>query len=473
MRLFKNVGIESRLDASGIGVDVFIDAEDGWFFLPFPLFTGGGGGGRFSLLLLERNYFRRAESLFGVGMFNKESERIIIGAGLPHFSVSGSIHQRDFLERQYADGGFNATSGWRTTRDEDDPERFGSINEAHDKEFEGGTFSVSLRPVSQLKTSLSFEANEVSYASSPAASPGDAGNQNAVQVGVSFGPGDSNRANIAETFGVLFGLGLAGVKDAAPLSRTRWIWGGDISAAHGAKAVGSDFTFSQLSAALSGSAEFPSRHRLNGRLSLSQGIDLPFSRKIATGRDLGLKGNYAREFRGDTGAGTSIGYTRLLRRSARGILAAEAFVERGTVWQKDGPRFHQDGVGASFYYRFWRFPLPLGISYTQKRDFPKAEDWLSKAVSKNPTFCQSHTALGRMFADKKAHANAVKSFESALRHCPMFQEAHYRLGLSLFHLGQRKRALKVFEEFLQKFPESNFSDPTRRYIAILSSNQAG
>ncbi|MCG3204922.1 MAG: hypothetical protein KCHDKBKB_01639 [Elusimicrobia bacterium] len=365
MRLFKNVGIESRLDASGIGVDVFIDAEDGWFFLPFPLFTGGGGGGRFSLLLLERNYFRRAESLFGVGMFNKESERIIIGAGLPHFSVSGSIHQRDFLERQYADGGFNATSGWRTTRDEDDPERFGSINEAHDKEFEGGTFSVSLRPVSPLKTSLSFEANEVSYASSPAASPGDAGNQNAVQVGVSFGPGDSNRANFAETFGVLFGLGLAGVRDAAPLSRTRWIWGGDISAAHGAKAVGSDFTFSQLSAALSGSAEFPSRHRLNGRLSLSQGIDLPFSRKIATGRDLGLKGNYAREFRGDTGAGTSIGYTRLLRRSARGILAAEAFVERGTVWQKDGPRFHQDGVGASFYYRFWRFPLPLGISYTQ------------------------------------------------------------------------------------------------------------
>jgi hypothetical protein len=42
------------------------------------------------------------------------------------------------------------------------------------------------------------------------------------------------------------------------------------------------------------------------------------------------------------------------------------FVEAGRAW--DGIGRDKEGVGASVFYRFWRFPLPLGFTVTRSLD---------------------------------------------------------------------------------------------------------
>jgi hypothetical protein len=364
MKLFKSVAIQSRYDASLGGVDVAIEAKDGWFILPLPFYAGGGGGNRMSLMLMERNFFRRAESIFAFTSFNSEGWRTMGGASVFGWSWVGSYQKRDFIERSYADGGVNAASASRASSDEKDPERLGVIDNSYSKRIEGWSLGSSYRPVNRLRTGLSFESERVGYANGLSIVPGDSGAQNRLTADLAFGQDARGRGEgSSEIFGALFGLGLADVDERIRSIPLVHRWGGDVAVSQGVKFLGSDFEFTRAVSGLSYSLEFPGRHRLSAGVHAAHGDALPLSQSVATGRMLGMKGNYSREFRGKTGAGSSVSFAYMFRKSRRGVFAGEVFAESGTVWEGSNQRT-QAGAGWSLYYRFWRFPLPLGLSYT-------------------------------------------------------------------------------------------------------------
>jgi len=110
----------------------------------------------------------------------------------------------------------------------------------------------------------------------------------------------------------------------------------------------------------------------------------------------------------------------------------------------------------------------LGISLTQLRRYREAQNNFEVALKKRPQFCQAIKEFGKMEYDQKNFKDAVSKFKQVLKLCPMHQESHYRLGLSFFYLGEKRKSARVFQEFVQKFPNSDYSKPTRQYLKLLT-----
>jgi len=361
MRLFKSVDIDAHPDGGSGGVEVAIKAVDGWFLLPIPLLAGGGGGGRATLILVERNFFRRAESILATATFNEDGHRLSAGGSVDRLSLNASVQRRDFTERAYADGLYNA-SGYFRSSDEEDPLRFGPIRASYEKEERGGSMTGGWVLSRQVRTTMGATWTRIGYPLDGVV-PSDAGRQNALELGISAGTARS-LDEFTEIFGAIFGLGMADMDERLkPLVRRRTMFGADFSLTQGSGFVGSDFSYTRLSGGFTARTEFPNRHRVTARLAGARGWNLPFSQRVTADRRLGLRGNYAREPRGETGIGASVSLALSLRRTRSGAWTSEFFGEEARVWE-NGTIFRRPGVGAALHYRFWRFPLPLGVGYT-------------------------------------------------------------------------------------------------------------
>ena len=179
--------------------------------------------------------------------------------------------------------------------------------------------------------------------------------------------------NFAQSFGALFGLGLSDLSQKLrPLSATQYTRYYETYYSYGGPQTGSDFTFSEAGAGFSLQAELPQRHLISYRLKAIKGFGLPAGQYIPTNRPLSLIGTYAQEYRGAAGVGNSLSLAYYLSKSKRGLLAAEPFAEYARIWDQSHPR-SQTGAGINFYYRFWRFPLPLGLSYTYSFENKRSE----------------------------------------------------------------------------------------------------
>jgi len=97
------------------------------------------------------------------------------------------------------------------------------------------------------------------------------------------------------------------------------------------------------------------------------GDDLPESQRFATNRMNGLKGVYAREYRGDSIAVATAEYSYPLLRNNVGGLIGKGFLDLA-ICRQDNKQWERQGVGMEVAYKFWRFPLPLGIGITYSFD---------------------------------------------------------------------------------------------------------
>ena len=277
------------------------------------------------------------------------------------------MNRSEFTERIYSDGGFNTAGLGRSSEYEKDPLRFGPIANSYTKEVRRAEVNVDIPVGKKLRTSLSVETNQVSYAAPLNFLPSDAGQQNLVSAGLSYGNrmGQGGPENFMDAFGAIFGLGLADVGERIKsLPKPQFGWNSRFSMSQGTRILGSDYSFTLLSSGLSGRLEFPRRHSLSLGINANRGFNLPITQQVATNRrSLGLRGNYAREFRGDAGVGATMSFSYLMKKTKRGLWVGEVFAEKASVWD-DGRCFSQTGLGGNLYYRFWRFPLPLGFGYT-------------------------------------------------------------------------------------------------------------
>jgi len=87
------------------------------FFL-LAFYSGGGGGSNGSLMLVERNIFRNAETVYLFRQCQSNGEFGLAGFQLDHLNFSFNYGRRSFTEWNYIDGGYNTAGRFRSSSDE-------------------------------------------------------------------------------------------------------------------------------------------------------------------------------------------------------------------------------------------------------------------------------------------------------------------------------------------------------------------
>jgi hypothetical protein len=364
MRLFKQVFVSSA-PAEGGGALVTVALDDGWYLIPFPFYASGSGGGRGGMVLAERNIFRRAESLTAAGFSGGGGEHESAAAACEGWSLQVSRSRRRFEERVYSDGGFTSTAGLRRPSDESDPSRAGTVLFEGERKSDEGRIAVSF-PLPGLRGTAGWEPARIRQAV-PAGGSAATREERVGQAVLGLRAGAEARENFMGDLGNLLGFGLAGLEDRLkPLPHPVGRIGFGATLTRGAAWTGSERPYTYGLATVSASRSWGKRNNLSFTLAGGRGHDLPEARKLATGPQLGMIGQYAREFRGRGALAAGTSFSRPLSTTKRGIWQGMVFVEAARAW--DGRGRDKAGAGASVFYRFWRFPLPLGVTVTRSLD---------------------------------------------------------------------------------------------------------
>jgi len=371
MRQFKQVNVSSAAAADG-NAEIDITVQDGWYLLPFPFFSGGSGGGRGGVVLFSRNVFRQAESIMASGMSGRAGSSAAVTLQREGWSLGAAAITHSVTERRYSDGAFSSGSGFGSPPDSKHPSKYGTVTDSYDKRAGEAVFSAGVPLMhgpggrSGVSASFGWERADLNYSDPSPTAPGDGGRQG--QAFVALRSGHDGAGGAADALGAIFGFGLADMeRRLAPLPVHNFTTSSEVSYHKGAAWTGSAFDYGYFLAQWNDTLTWGTHRSLSLRLAFGHGADLPPNRLLATGRELGLTGNYAREFRGDSAAGASLVYSHPFRTTRRGVWQGALFLEAARAWGSAGPGT-KSGAGASFWYKFWRFPLPLGFSCTYSFD---------------------------------------------------------------------------------------------------------
>ncbi|MFA6582837.1 MAG: hypothetical protein WCS77_00955 [Elusimicrobiaceae bacterium] len=359
MGVFRKLEVKSRYDESSHGVVVDINADDGWYIVPLPLFTSGASGSGFSLMLIEGNMIHRAETLFlrGTTATNTRSATAAIAKGDWIVALEGVSD--NYTENQYADGAYNTLGA------SPDAAKVGQPVNWYTRRSEQERVSVSRKLNDNHKLGVSFSMAKFVIKDALIPTPDEPGRHNMLGLNYTYThEGNGGISQQGGGMGVVLGLGLSDLDERVQSRKNT----GNLQVLEfkGMKAgpfVDSEYDYSILQATWRGVWEFREHDKLAFRVSGTKGWSLPFTQLIPTGPNVGLRGQYRREWRGDKGIGGTASFSHFLSRSKRGILAVESFAESAWVWNGNS-RYNQSGAGINLYYQFWRFPLPLGLGYT-------------------------------------------------------------------------------------------------------------
>jgi hypothetical protein len=380
MRFFKSVDVSSAALEGGAEVRVVV--KDGFFVVPFPFVFLGSGGLRGGAYVAARNVFKETENFDAVGM--KAQDGFHYGGGAEWRGWSGDFYwqHHDYNEHVYSDGGFTASPGLSAPVDESDPLKFAPVLNSYDKHEQTYNFTSELpllrgrgdKPL--IRLDAGWEYDQIAYSSPQVAVPRDSGRQSEATLGFTFGP---NPTDFNDALGSILGYGLADLDTRLrALAVPRWESGAQVDLQRGDSWTASDFAFTRLNANAGTSVSWGMHQRLSLNVGGGEGWGLPFNRLFATGGDTALQGVYAREFRGDEAAGGSLSYAYPFRITRVGVWEGMVFAEGGRTWSNGGDPRDKTGIGATFYYKFWRFPIPIGVSCTYSLDDKDAQ--ISAAV---------------------------------------------------------------------------------------------
>ena len=366
MRLFKSVEISTSAAGEGLA-DVHIAAKDGWYLIPMPFAVSGQGGSSAGLFIISRNVFKKAESVSVSGAIGSAG-----GAAAGFFEKDGRslaiMHsERSAEEGFYKDGGYSSAINMRKSGGQDNYDflsKFGSLDSMYERRkqtnFVSAGFPLARRDgIPALSASLSYNGEKNTYGDGLKERHGG-GRASGISLALNAG----GRGEKMDDMGVIFGLGLADLdKRIERRTRAENSWRGGLSIANAGAWTGSDYAFSKIAVSVENSTVWGRANRFVLRGSAAVSANAPESQLFATGRETGLMGQYAREFRAPRLTGLGASFAKPLYTSRRGMLQATLFAE--TAFDPaDYSATVQEGAGFSLFYRFWRFPLPLGFSQT-------------------------------------------------------------------------------------------------------------
>jgi len=99
---------------------------------------------------------------------------------------------------------------------------------------------------------------------------------------------------------------------------------------------------------------------------------------------------------------------------------------------------------------FVRELLTLGRTYFLRKQFQRAEKYLTQVVEQNQSCADVYNMLGVIFHDQGQFARAQRSFEAALKLNPAYTEAALNLAIIYNDMGMYREAKEVYQSTLQR-----------------------
>ena len=93
--------------------------------------------------------------------------------------------------------------------------------------------------------------------------------------------------------------------------------------------------------------------------------------------------------------------------------------------------------------------LKLGRDAYRKKEYSRAESYLTRVLEKAQNFADVHNMLGVIYHDRGQFAKAQHHFERALEINPSYTEAALNLAVTYNDLGKYKRARDLFNRAMQ------------------------
>lgn len=368
--LFKSLEIETERDETLDGLKVTIKANDGWYMLPLPILGIRGGDTYAALMVTEKNLFKWGEGITLWGSYYQDGWSGMGSVYLPKIYFLGGVIRSDRTEYLYKDGAYNSKT-FDNDWEKEKPGDFGEIADSYRKTVDQIYLGIGTPPLRDWRLSLLFNSSEVSYGTRLSPPENDKGRQNSVAITVGYGKPVRMMGGYVSGmggFGRIFGLGMAGVEESLkPLPEPERTWSFWLTVERGDELIGSATNFTKLKAQTKHSTLFRNRSYLEVAVNGGYGFDLPESQWFATNWINGLKGIYAREYRGEKIALATAEYDYPLFKNSVGGLIGKGYLDYAHIWQKD-QHWERQGAGLELAYRFWRFPLPLRIGGTYSFD---------------------------------------------------------------------------------------------------------
>jgi tetratricopeptide (TPR) repeat protein len=94
--------------------------------------------------------------------------------------------------------------------------------------------------------------------------------------------------------------------------------------------------------------------------------------------------------------------------------------------------------------------LTLGKAYYLKREYARAEQYLSQVVEQNQSFADVYNMLGVVYHDQGQYQKAQRSFEAALRLNPGYTDAALNLAIIYNDTGKYQAARDIYRQALTR-----------------------
>ena len=88
----------------------------------------------------------------------------------------------------------------------------------------------------------------------------------------------------------------------------------------------------------------------------------------------------------------------------------------------------------------------LGACYTYQQNYPKATEWLRKAVAMSPDSVAGHFALGNALFQSGVLEDSIPELRATLRLEPRMKQAYFLLGRAYAKLGRKDDAAAAFRK---------------------------
>jgi len=92
--------------------------------------------------------------------------------------------------------------------------------------------------------------------------------------------------------------------------------------------------------------------------------------------------------------------------------------------------------------------LALGRGYYLKKEYARAERYLSQVVEQNQSFADVYNMLGVIYHDQGQYQKAQRSFEAALRLNPSYTDAALNLAVIYNDTGKYQQAQEIYHQAL-------------------------
>jgi outer membrane protein assembly factor BamA len=349
MRLFKEITFNA-IPKEDNKIDLDIDAKDGYFFFPL-FFASGGDSSGVSLALIEGNYFKQGEAVFLFGGFSKDSVNSSIGLALNDNVYNFKFSKLDFDQKFY-DGGWSSNYSIFSSAEDDEYN-----NPLWKTDTKIVHYSLTFtRKIDLISLFISPIIERVSYDDNL-----DNGSHNKLSVGLDISDNMPQGANM----GAVFGYGLSDKEKALrDLPQMKYGYRFGFSYTGGGNWTGADYEINKFTTETAFIVELKKRHIFLISLKAAQSINSALSESVRSVELFSGAGTYNRQKLGSRGIGLSASFTYYLLRNNLGLFAVEPFYQLAYVHQNGGYADHS-GAGASAFYKFWRFPFPVGVNYTR------------------------------------------------------------------------------------------------------------